>query len=78
MKWTKKYPTKEGWYWYSDGLTDYEPIALFVTGRGEEFETTSHCEITTYWKKGDKEEGDGRWSDEPISQFPPKRKIPKD
>lgn len=72
MKWTKKYPTKEGWYWYSDGLTDFNPIALQVKKCDSRFEASDE-ELCMDWKKGEVEDGSGRWSDSPIPE-PPKRK----
>lgn len=76
MKWTKKYPTKEGWYWFSDSLTDYEPVALFVNKEGSRFHA-SNGELDMDWEDGEQEQGTDGMFCGPIVN-PPIRKIPNE
>ena len=67
MKWTKNKPTKIGWYWYKDGLTD-SPVIGKVSRQEKDLYFDDGCELCFVIGKDKETDKMTWWSDENIEE----------
>jgi hypothetical protein len=67
MKWTKQKPTKEGYYWYKDGLCN-DPVIGKVEKSDGELYFDDGVELQFVVGKGIEKEKRCFWSDESIEE----------